>query len=122
MRPAVRPKGRKPMRWKKTLVLLTLFIVLSVLLCPPFPSYAQDYSFSLDREVVDMWVNQDGSVSLEYWFTFTCDVGNYHIAAVDVGLPNGNYNLSDIHADVDGRPIDHVGSDFEGEGGYGCRH
>ena len=105
--------------WKKTLVLLLLSITLCTMLCPPLPSYAQDYSFSLDREVVDMWVNQDGSVSLEYWFTFTCDVGNYHIAAVDVGLPNGNYNLSDIHADVDGRPIDHVGSDYEGKGDYG---
>jgi len=107
------------MYWKKTLVLFVLLAVLSVLLCLPFPSYAQDYSFSLDQEIVDVWVNQDGSVSLEYWFTFTCDVGNYHIAAVDVGLPNGNYNLSDIHADVDGRPIDHVGSDYEGKGEYG---
>lgn len=103
------------MRWKKTLILLVLF----ALLCTPTTSYAQDYSFSLDQEVVDVWINQDGSVSLEYWFTFTCDVGNYHIAAVDVGLPNGNYNRSDIHADVDGKPIDHVGSDYEGKGDYG---
>jgi len=107
------------MYWKKSLVVFVLFAVLSVLLCRPLPSYAQDYSFSLDQEIVDVWINQDGSVSLEYWFTFTCDVGNYHIAAVDVGLPNGNYYLSDVHADVDGRPIDHVGSDFEGEGNDG---
>jgi len=104
--------------WKKIPVLLTLFVVL-FLLCAPLPSYAQDYSFSLDQEVVDVWINQDGSVTLEYWFTFTCDVGNYHIAAVDVGLPNSNYNLSGIRADVDGRPVDHIGSDFEGEGSYG---
>jgi len=103
------------MYWKNILVLLVLLVPL----CVPTPSYAQDYSFSLDQEVVDVWINQDGSISLEYWFTFTCDVGNYHIAAVDVGLPNGNYSLSDIHADVDGRPIDHVGSDYEGEGNYG---
>ncbi len=101
------------MHWRKTLILLVLF---AFLLHVPTTSYAQDYSFSLDQEVVDVWINQDGSVSLEYWFTFTCDVGNYHIAAVDVGLPNGNYNLSDIHADVDGKPIDHVGSDYEGKG------
>ena len=107
------------MRWKKTMGVIALFAVLSVLLCTPLPSYAQDYSFSLDREVVDVWINQDGSITLEYWFTFTCDVGNYHIAAVDVGLPNGNYNLFDIHADVDGKPIDHVGSDYEGKGNYG---
>jgi len=44
---------------------------------------------------------------------------NYHIAAVDVGLPNSHYSLSDIYADVDGQPIDHVGSDYEGTGEYG---
>ncbi len=103
------------MYWKKILFLLVLLVPL----CLPAPSHAQDYSFSLDQEIVDVWINQDGSVTLEYWFTFTCDVGDYHIAAVDVGLPNGKYDLSDIHADVDGRPIDHVGSDFEGEGEYG---
>ncbi|MDY7075679.1 MAG: hypothetical protein SXV54_02015 [Chloroflexota bacterium] len=107
------------MRWKKSLVLFTICAVLSVLLYLPFTSYAQGYSFSLDQEIVDVWINQDGSVTLEYWFTFTCDVGNYHIAAVDVGLPNNDYNISDISGDVDGKPIDHVGSDFEGEGGYG---
>ncbi|MCP4592696.1 MAG: hypothetical protein GY842_18330, partial [bacterium] len=56
---------------------------------------------------------------LEYWFTFTCDTGNYHIAAVDMALPTGDYRLSDIRGDVDGKAIDHVGSDFEGEGGHG---
>ena len=107
------------MRWKKSLIVVALFVVLSVLLCLPFPAYAQDYSFSLDREIVDVWINPDGSVKLEYWFTFTCDRGNYHIAAVDVGLPTGDYRLSDIRGDVDGRPIDRVGSDYEGEGRHG---
>ncbi len=98
---------------------ILILLVFCVLLCAPIPAYAQDYSFSLDQESVDVWINQDGSITLEYWFTFTCDVGDYHIAAVDVGLPNGNYNLSDVHAAVDGRPIDHVGSDYEGKGDYG---
>jgi hypothetical protein len=68
---------------------------------------------------VDVWINPDGSVKLEYWFTFTCDQGNYHIAAVDVGLPTGDYRLSDIRGDVDGKAIDHVGSDYEGDGAHG---
>jgi hypothetical protein len=107
------------MHWKKRLVFFTLSVFLFVLLCMPFPSYAQDYSFSLDREVVDVWISRDGSVALEYWFTFTCDQGNYHIAAVDVGLPTGDYRLSDIRGDVDGRPIDRVDSDYEGKGEHG---
>jgi len=106
------------MHWKKMLILFTFFTFF-VLLCAPIPSYAQEYSFSLDQEIVDVWINQDGSVSLEYWFTFTCDAGAHPIEAVDVGLPNGNYNRSDIRGDVDGRPIDHVGLDYEGDGDYG---
>ena len=104
---------------KKTLVAFLVVVTLSILLWSPFSSLAQDYSFSLDQEVVDVWINQDGSVRLEYWFTFTCDRGNYHIAAVDVGLPNGDYQRSDIRGDVDGRPIDRVGSDYEGTGDHG---
>jgi hypothetical protein len=102
------------MRWKKTLFLLTLF----ALLCVSVPSYAQDYRFSLDKEEVDVWINQDGSVRLEYSFTFTCDTGNYHIAAVDVGLPTGDYDLSDIHAYVGDTPV-RITSDYWGDGSYG---
>jgi len=87
---------------------LALGVVLSLLLCHPFPSHAQDYSFSLDREVVDVWIDQDGSVALEYWFTFTCDPGAHPIDVVDVGLPTDEYRISDIRADVDGRPISFI--------------
>jgi len=83
------------------------------------PAHAQDWSFSLDQEVVDVWVNQDGSITLEYWFTFTCDAGAHPIDAVDVGLPNGDYKISGIQADVDGKPIDRVDSDYQGQGSYG---
>jgi hypothetical protein len=93
------------MRWKKTLVLSVLFVLLSVLLCHPASSYAQDYSFSLDQEIVDVWVNQDGSVSLEYRFTFTCDRSAHPVDVVDVGLPTGDYNLAGIRADVGGRSV-----------------
>jgi hypothetical protein len=119
MRSNGRSEGRVLMRGNRVLVVFLVVAGLFILLCAPIPSLAQDYSFSLDREVVDVWINEDGSVKLEYWFTFTCDRGNYHIAAVDVGLPNGDYRLSDIRGDVDGGPIDRVDSDYEGEGDHG---
>lgn len=104
------------MRWKN---LFALLFILAALLCLPTPTFAQEYSFSLDQEVVDVWINQDGSASLEYWFTFTCDAGAHPIDVVDVGLPNGNYALSGIRGDVDGEPIDRVDGDYQGAGGYG---
>jgi len=104
---------------KKILRLAWLLTLLSVFALLPSSSYAQDYSFTLDGEVAEVWINGDGSIRLEYWFSFTCDSGARPIDVVDVGLPNGNYRLSDISADVDGRPVSRIDSDYQGEGSYG---
>ncbi|MBN1979288.1 MAG: hypothetical protein JW918_17975 [Anaerolineae bacterium] len=107
------------MRWKKTLALSAILLALVTLLCAP-TAHAQDYSFSLDQLEVNVWINDDGSVRLEYWLVFTCDPGAHPIDIVDLGLPNGDFRISDISAEVDGEtPIDHVGSDFEGKGSDG---
>ncbi len=104
----VRPKRRKPMRWKKSLVLFTILATLATLLCLSFPSYAQNYYFSMDQEYVEVWYNWDGSVKLEYWFTFTCAPGAHPIDVVDVGLPTRDYRISDVRGDVGGQPISYV--------------
>lgn len=104
------------MRIKRWLIWPVLVLALMGL---SLPLYAQDYSFSLDQETVEVWVNQDGSAKLEYWFTFTCDPGAHSIDVVDLGLPNGNYSILDISGDVDGEPIERVDSDYEGKGEYG---
>jgi hypothetical protein len=117
-KPARRIEGKR-MRWKKTLALSAILLTLVTLLCAPSAN-AQDYSFSLDQLEVNVWINDDGSVRLEYWLVFTCDPGAHPIDIVDLGLPNGDFRISDISAKVDGEtPIDHVGSDFEGEGSDG---
>jgi hypothetical protein len=107
------------MRGKKVLILLTICTTLLVLLGTPVPSLAQDYSFSLDQETADVWINRDGSIAIEYYFTFTCDSGAHPIDAVDVGLPNSNYSRSDIRADVGGKPVQRIDSDYQGEGSDG---
>jgi hypothetical protein len=104
------------MSYRKTLVSLILLIAL---LGAPITAWAQDYSFSLDQLEVNVWINEDGTVTLEYWLVFTPDPGAHAIDIVDLGLPNGNFSISNIRADVDGTPVDHVGTDFEGEGTAG---
>ena len=104
------------MRWKNIFVVLAALLFLA---SGSSLSYAQDYSFSLDQEVVDVWINQDGSVTLEYWFTFTCAPGAHPIDVVDLGLPAGDYNMSGFRADVDGTPVDRIDSDYQGGGDYG---
>jgi hypothetical protein len=101
------------MRQKKTLISLVLLIVL---LGAPIIALAQDYLFSLNQLEVNVSINEDGTVTLEYWLVFTPDPGAHAIDIVDLGLPNSNFSISNIRADVGGTPADHIGTDFEGEG------
>lgn len=43
-----------------------------------------NYSFSLDREIVDVTWSEDGSLTLSYEFTFTNDISGSPIDFVDV--------------------------------------
>ncbi len=79
------------------------------------PVFAQNYSFGLDREVVHVYANDDGTIDVEYSFTFSNSPGASPIDFVDVGLPNNNYNLGNITADLDGNPVAVTG-DYQGEG------
>src|SRR5688572_3009377 len=76
---------------------------------------AQSYSFSLDREVVNVYLNSDGTMSLDYQFTFTNQPGAHVIDFVDVGLPNNSYGYNTITADVNGDPVS-VSTDYQGSG------
>ncbi len=79
---------------------------------------AQSYSFNVSQEVVDVFWNSDGTLDLDYQFTFVNDPGAHVIDFVDVGMPNGNYDLGRVTADVDGDALN-VSSDFQGDGPYG---
>jgi hypothetical protein len=77
---------------------------------------AQSYSFSLDKEIVHVFWNSDGTMSLDYQLTFTNSPGGHVIDFVDVGVPNDNF--SNVSADVNGAALT-ISSDFQGEGGSG---
>jgi hypothetical protein len=76
------------------------------------------YSFSLDKEITNVYWNTDGTLALDYVFTFTNDPGAHVIDFVDVGMPNGNFDQSSITADVQGQAVS-ISSDFQGQGGNG---
>lgn len=77
---------------------------------------AQSYSFSLDKEIVNVFWNADGSLALDYQFTFTNSPSGHVIDFVDVGVPTGRF--SDVTADMNGKSLS-ISSDFQGEGGSG---
>jgi hypothetical protein len=61
-------------------------------------AWAQNYKFSLDRNISHVIVNRDGSADIEYWLTYTCAKGAHPIDIVDVGLPNDSYRLDTAQA------------------------
>jgi hypothetical protein len=82
----------------------------------PLNVFAQDYYFSMDRLVVDVYWNSDGTSSLEYLLTFTNQPGGHPIEFVDVGMPNRNFDFNSIEASINGNPLS-ISSDFQGIGG-----
>jgi hypothetical protein len=95
--------------------LLTMALVLILGFSLTTSVFAQNYSFSLDQEVVHVYWNADGTMALDYVFSFTNQPGASPIEFVDVGLPNDNYDWSSISADVDGVPVS-ISRDYQGEG------
>jgi len=90
----------------KRILVLGLAAILSLLL--PLNAFAQTYSFSLDKMDVHVYWNDDGTISIDYVLVFTNDPFASPIDFVDVGLPNPNFNINSIYADVNGNPISHI--------------
>ncbi len=82
-------------------VLVLLFLVFGL----HGSAAAQTYLFSLDQETVNVYMNADGSVAIDYVFVFTNSPSADPLDFVDVGLPNSSYAIRDITADVNGQPI-----------------
>jgi len=102
-----------PMK-RRIAILLALILTFSL----TFTVHAQDYYFSLDKEVVDVYWNSDGTMSLDYLLTFSNQPSGHSIEFVDVGTPNSSYDFNSIQASIDGNPLS-VSRDFQGEGGSG---
>jgi hypothetical protein len=95
---------------------LAFLLVLTLLFGLTTSAAAQsNYSFQLTNEIVQVFLNQDGTMALDYLFTFANDPGAHAIDAVDLGLPNSNYDFSSITADVNGSPVN-VTTDYQGSG------
>lgn len=93
-------------RWTTILSVLMLLGLAWTLMA--IPVAAQDLRFRLDQEICRVYINDDGSIWIDYQFTFTADRGSHAIDIVDVGMPNNSYKLSEVQADVDGVQISDI--------------
>ena len=102
----------------KKLRLLASFVLILLMFTMVSSVAAQSYSFNLIQETVQATWNSDGTLALDYTFTFANDPAGHVIDFVDVGMPNGNYDLGKASADANGHTLS-VSSDFQGNGPYG---
>lgn len=80
---------------------------------------AQSYYFELPQEIVHVFWNEDGTQSLHYTYFFINSPSGQavDIEYIDIGLPNSNFDVNSISADVDGIAVTDISrSGFEGEG------
>ena len=89
----------------KKRVVQSLVLALVLLLGITGVVLAQTYLFKVDKEVVNVFWNKDGTVELDYVYVFSNDGSASPIDFVDLGMPNSNYSLGNMVADVDGKPI-----------------
>jgi hypothetical protein len=102
----------------KKLRLLASLVLIVVMLTMVSSVAAQSYTFNLTQEIANVYWNTDGTMALDYVFTFVNDPGGHVIDFVDVGMPNGNFDMGTISADVGGSSVS-ISSDFQGDGPYG---
>jgi hypothetical protein len=102
----------------KKLRLLAAIVLVILLFTMVSSVTAQSYTFNLSQEIVNVSWNSDGTLVLDYVFTFANDPGGHVIDFVDVGMPNGNFDMGTITADVSGNSVN-ISSDFQGDGPYG---
>lgn len=100
---------------KRRLISLSLLLILISLF--PTQVFAQTYSFTLNTLTANVYLNQDGTMAIDYIFVFTNDTWASPLDYVDVGLPNGNFDLQSITADVNGVTVKDISSSgYMGEG------
>jgi len=97
--------------------ILTALLILYVALILPASALAQSsYSFGVPLESVDVSWNSDGSEALQYAITFVNQSGAAPIDFVDVGMPNSNFDMSTVTADVNGHNVSVSQSGYQGSG------
>lgn len=96
--------------------ILSILILAILVFSSSGSALAQVYYFRVSELNINVYWNDDGSSEIIYRFTFINDSTD-PIEFVDLGLPNGSFDESQISADVDGKPVAYISRDeFYGEG------
>jgi len=83
---------------------LTVPLILAALALSAL-AHAQEYSFSIPEMELHVTANKDASIRMEYMIKFHCNTGAHEIDVVDIGLPDYNYDTSNMTASLDGEQL-----------------
>lgn len=95
------------MSFKQNAKIILTACLVAVVVFPLLASavLAQDYSFNVAENRLDVYLEQDGTAYFVYDLTFAPDPGSHPIDVVDVGLPNDSYRVSEVRASIAGVPL-----------------
>ncbi len=98
-------------------ILISLF-VLTLAFSVAGDVFAQDlpYYFQVNKEDVHVYWNSDGSMSADYTWVFANQPNSHVIDFVDVGMPNYEFDISTVKAEVGGAPVSVSQNDYAGSG------
>lgn len=82
---------------------LILSLIVAATICAG--AHAQNYSFAVPEMELHVTVNPDASVRMNYMIKFYCNPGADAVDIVDIGLPDYNYDFSNMSASIDGQPL-----------------
>lgn len=88
------------------ILILSVIFLLSIV----NPATAQDYSFELPEAEINVYMESDGSITIEYFYLFRNAPGAHPIDYVDVGMPGSSkYSFSNITATINDVPVTSIG-------------
>ncbi len=91
-------------QWLAVFILLLIGLSASAVL--PSAVYAQSYRFEVPEVIMEVVIQPDSTAEIYYTITFN-NLGST-IDIVDIGLPHGNYNISNMTAAVNGVPVSDI--------------
>lgn len=85
-----------------------LSILFSIVFFNPPSASAQTYLFTVEKEIVNVFWESDGTITIFYDITFANSSQASPIDFVDVGIPTSSYILADVSASINRREITHI--------------
>lgn len=93
-------------KWGRyTLLLVVLFLLFA---WSSRPAAAQTYRFAVPELFMQVFVQPDASVLIQYDITFENQVGVSPIDIIDIGTPHRNYDIGNMKASINGIELSNI--------------